>query len=444
MSASALLSDTPDEIELEAGALGSIRDEIGFTSPSAPLGLLISLKAMLFQNHLIDQLTARRDEFITFDQRWRDDIARYARSLAAIGRERSDEIRLRAATASRAPGALPSAEQDRSRSALIPFEPRWQSHEEARRWALAVLLERVTAASDGSQYIPGRDISLPVAAVQVAFFENPHRREGEYIKEARLSLITPAEIMQAETDTDSLVSFRRFQEEIRALGEFLKKRSGWQQRGERAPVAFFDGTLLISYARPRNPVQDRYVQAVTDLIQLSRETRVPLVGYIDHSYARDLVNLVETLGEPKSAYAIYDAQILRAAFERGPLLKAWGDRTAFFYCEREGLHDDFLDETGDPLVGFCYLQTTADGMPARLDLPAWVFEADLLEAVIDTIRAECVVGNGYPYALEAADAAAVITSEDRARVLRALQVFSEKENLAFRVSSKAASKVRRR
>jgi len=327
---------------------------------------------------------------------------------------------------------------------VIPFESRWQSHEESRRWALSVLLERVTAAADGSQYIPGRDISLPVAAVQVAFFENPHTREGKYIKEARLSLVTPAEIMQAESDIDSLVGFRRFQEEIRAVGEFLKKHRDWQKRQEKVPVAFFDGTLLISYARPRNPVQDRYVQAVTDLIQLSRETQVPVVGYIDHSYARDLVNLLETLGEAKSGYSIYDAQILRAAFEGGPLLKAWGDRTAFFYCEREGLHDDFLDEAGDPLVGFCYLQTTGDGMPARLDLPAWVFEASLLEAVVDTVRAECVVGNGYPYALEAADAAAVLTSEDRARFQRALQIFSEKENLAFRVSSKAASKVRRR
>lgn len=399
---------------------------------------------MLFQKHLTDQLTARRDEFISFDRRWRDDVARYARRLAAINDGRSDEIRLRAATASHAPGALPSAEIDRARAAMMPFEPRWQSHEESRRWALNVLLERVTAASDGSQYIPGRDISLPVAAVQVAFFENPHTREGTYIKEARLSLVTPAEIMQAETDTDSLVGLRRFQEEIKAIGEFLKKHSDWQKRGEKVPVAFFDGTLLISYARPRNPVQDRYVQAITDLIQLSREMRVPVVGYIDHSYARDLVNLVETLGEAKSVYLIYDAQILRAAFEEGPLLKAWGDRTTFFYCEREGLHDDFLDESGDPLVGFCYLQTTADGMPARLDLPAWVFEADLLEAVVDTVRAECVVGNGYPYALEAADAAAVITSEDRARFQRALQVFSEKEHLAFRISSKAASKVRRR
>src|SRR5918912_2041350 len=236
---------------------------------------------MIFQNNLLDQLSRRRDEFISFDRKWRDDIARYARRLAAIGAEGFDEIRVRAATASGAPGAIPSAEMMRALSTRLPFEPRWKSHEEARRWALDVLLERVTAASDGSQYIPGRDISLPVAAVQVAFFENPHTREGTYIKEARLSLVTPAEIMQSLTDIDSLVGLRRFQEEVSASSEFLKKQRDWQTRARRVPVAFFDGTLLISYARPRNPVQDRYVQAITDLVELSRETRVPLVGYID-------------------------------------------------------------------------------------------------------------------------------------------------------------------
>jgi hypothetical protein len=398
---------------------------------------------MLFQNNLFDQLAARRDEFISFDHEWRGEVGRYARRLAAIGNQSTDEIFMVTAGA-RAPGAIPSAEIVQVRSTVVGFEPRWHSHEEARRWALPILLDRVTAAADGSHYIPGRDISLPVAAVQVAFFENPHAREGKYVKDARLFLISPAEIVRAETDVDSLVGFRRFQEEIRAVGEFLHRQKGWQERGERVPVAFFDGTLLISYARPRNPVQDRYVEAVTDLIQLSRETEVPVVGYIDHSYARDLINLLETIGEPKSSYALYDAQVLRAAFEGGPLLGAWGERTTFFYCERQGLHDEFLDEKGDPLVGFCYLQTTAEGMPARLDLPAWIFESGLLDEVIDAVRAECVVGNGYPYALETADAAAVIRAHDRERFLRALQTFSEREHLAFRVSSKAASKARRR
>ncbi|HVG35799.1 MAG TPA: DNA double-strand break repair nuclease NurA [Pyrinomonadaceae bacterium] len=398
---------------------------------------------MLFNHNLIEQLRERREEFISFDQVLRHDLSNCAEHLSRIGLLDSEEIGLRARVAP-SPGALPSRELDDARSPVLAFGKEWHSHEEARRWALDVLFDRVTGAADGSQYLPGREITLPIAAVQVAFFENPHTREGKYIKEAQISLITPEEIMQGGTDVDSLVSLRRFTEETKALQNFLKRHAGWRERGARMPVGLFDGTLLISYARPRNRVQDSYVETVVELIALSRETGVPLVGYIDYSFARDLVNLLEVVGEWKSSYAVYDTQILRANFKGGPLLKAWGDRTSFFYCEREGLGDNFLDENGDPLVGFTYLQTTGDGMPARLDIPSWVFEAGLLEEVIDTIRAECVVGNGYPYALETADAAAVITAQDRARILHALQEFAAREKLDFRISRKAMSKSRRR
>jgi len=103
-----------------------------------------------------------------------------------------------------------------------------------------------------------------------------------------------------------------------------------------------------------------------------------------------------------------------------------------------------VDERHQPLIGFTYLQTTGDGPPARLDVPAWVYEAGLLDDVVDAVRAECVSGLGYPYAIETADAAAVITARDRDQFLRLIQEFAEKESFAFRVSRKAASKVRRR
>jgi hypothetical protein len=68
----------------------------------------------------------------------------------------------------------------------------------------------------------------------------------------------------------------------------------------------------------------------------------------------------------------------------------------------------------------------------------------MLEEVLDTVRAECVIGLGYPYALETADQIAVITNRDREMFLRALQDFAMREKLAFSVSRKAASKGRRR
>jgi hypothetical protein len=126
------------------------------------------------------------------------------------------------------------------------------------------------------------------------------------------------------------------------------------------------------------------------------------------------------------------------------VLKNWGDRTPFCYSRRHGL-DAFIDpQTGESLVGFVYLQTTSDNPPARLDVPSWIYEEGLLDEVADTVRAECVIGLGYPYPLETADQTAVITVRDREIFLQALQGFAKENNLNLRVSRKAASKGRRR
>jgi hypothetical protein len=55
-----------------------------------------------------------------------------------------------------------------------------------------------------------------------------------------------------------------------------------------------------------------------------------------------------------------------------------------------------------------------------------------------------VVGNGYPYALETADAVAVITRRDRERFYRVFQGFAEEEGLGLQFSRKASSKKGRR
>ena len=73
------------------------------------------------------------------------------------------------------------APPQRAGGAIVPFGEAWRSHEEARRWALKVLGGRVTFAADGSQVFPGREASVPVAAVQVASFENPHTPDGRYL-----------------------------------------------------------------------------------------------------------------------------------------------------------------------------------------------------------------------------------------------------------------------
>ncbi|HEX8748314.1 MAG TPA: DNA double-strand break repair nuclease NurA [Pyrinomonadaceae bacterium] len=403
---------------------------------------------MLYRNLLADALGKRHEEFLRFDKSWRGSVAEYSERLRMLGALSSEEVRASAGRARISPGALPSTELDGAGSMIVPFGRKWATHEEARAWALEALSERVTFAADGSQLTPGKEISLPVAVVQVAWFENPHSRDLSYEKQARSEIVSPEELLSGTDErikADTVVDLHRFRLEIQETARFLEKKRGWQERNERTPVALLDGTLLISIALPKTRIQDAYVDSLVRLVNLSRETRVPLVGFVDQSYARDLVRLLDVLkGRSRPAaddLYIYDAQFLHAEIANDPpLLEHWGSRTSFCYSLREG----FEDEKGEPLVGFTYLQTTGDGLPARLDVPAWVHEAGLLEDVLDTVRAECVVGLGYPYAIETADAAAVISQRERAEFLRVVQEFAEREHLNFGLSRKNTSKVRRR
>jgi hypothetical protein len=297
----------------------------------------------------------------------------------------------------------------------------------------------------------------------------PHTPGGQdaYRKESRFRIITPEELLAAEggaATAADLVGLCRFELEMGALSDFLERRRGWRARNERMPLAFFDGTLLLSTTRARANTLSAtldfshgYVKAIIAAVELSRETEVPLVGYIDQSYARDLVRLLDLLStDARPPASVFDTRLLSSGAKggsgsggssrgdgQGSLLTAWGDRTVFCYCVREGMKE-FEDAQGDPLVGFLYLQTTGEGAPARLDIPAWVYTAGLIDEVVNTVRAECVVGNGYPYALETADAAAVITMQDREQFLRAMQEFAAEQNLGFHVSRKPVSKAHRR
>jgi NurA domain-containing protein len=129
---------------------------------------------------------------------------------------------------------------------------------------------------------------------------------------------------------------------------------------------------------------------------------------------------------------------------RGAL--GWGDRTPAFLAARADLpgEEPHSDEAAGQDVAFVYFQAALDRPPARVEFPRWILDAGLLDQVMDAVRAETIVGNGYPYPIEAADAVAVITTEDHARFYRLFQEFAEREGLAFGFSRKALSKSRRR
>jgi hypothetical protein len=397
---------------------------------------------MLYAQKLKDELESKAGDFRDFATRQKNDLVSYRASLDKLS-ENGREIlpKLRGAGS----GAFPADELIDNAGFVFEFGRHWPNHERAREWAAEILEKRTTFAADGSQIYAGRETTVPIAAVQIGWFENPHDGESRFEKNAELEILTPAELIPEHAvpmNPDIRVEERRYIGEVERISTFLREHEGWQERGSRMPLAFFDNPLLVPFSQ--KGLQRSLLNATVGLVKLSGETRVPVVGYVARSFSRDILSMLDE-AEPDSrrtAANLFDGSLLGSG--EGGVLKNWGDRTCFCYSKRRGL-GEFSDASGaDPRIGFAYLSVAADSTPARLDIPSWIHEHGLLNELIDVVRAECVIGLGYPYPLEAADHAAVMAGIDRDIFFRALQDFSSRGDYGFSVSRKDASKVRRR
>lgn len=398
---------------------------------------------MIFREKLNEELKIKQFDFQRHSNQQAIEAETFLNLLLLLEKSESNELAQRFANIDWA-GAIPAGELVKDKSFCFPFKQTWENHEHARQWAGEMLDKRTTFAADGSQIFAAKETSVPVAAVQIGWFENPHDESKPYEKNASFEILTPSDLFKDLEDPmnpDIRVEERRYLGEVARIEEFLQKKKGWRARGERMPLAFFDNPLLVPFSQ--KGLQSSFLKATVELVKHSKATQVPLVGYVDRSFSKDLLTMLAGFASDKaSSTTLYDASILKSGDPC--ILQSWGDRTCFCYSKRRGLEDFDDPATGRSTVGFTYLQTAADSTPARLDIPSWVYEAELLDEVIDVVRAECVVGLGYPYALEAADQTAVISPRDREVFFRALQDFATREKFVFSVSRKNTSKGRRR
>ncbi|MFP3895893.1 MAG: DNA double-strand break repair nuclease NurA [Anaerolineales bacterium] len=397
---------------------------------------------MLSIGHVRNALQAKRDAFTMYGRGALRTRQRYEELLTWLSEQSHDHL-TDVLTPYKYPGARPTPEHIRGRpmGLIIPWQQDPTDHQKAREWALDILKGVTTLAVDGSQIFPSTDFSIPIGAVQIGWFENPHHPQKGYEKDIHFEILAPHELTDEEDSASPFsgrrVNLRRFERECEMIVTYMRQVGAKNP----PPVCFFDGSMAISFAAQMAPkLRGRYIAAVHSLIEVSEETRVPLVGYIATSTAHDMTAMLQNLTDEEHLPSLTDGALLRPHM-------SWGDRTESLLCAR----DDQLFQEGnehldyyDRLV-FLYLKTTSRGAPGRLDVPAWVLEDDLLPWVIDVVRAECIVGGGYPYAIETADATAVITQDDQERFYRLFQDFLEKEvGLNLRYSRKAYSKRRRR
>jgi hypothetical protein len=422
---------------------------------------------MLHKGKLLAALHNKRGQFTAYDGSFNDQLKAYRYALEHLYQRYSSGAELEHLLppdekGMPPAGARPSVEFDRwlvgaaqaeYTGPLYPFNREFANHEQARQWAECI--EGITTvAVDGSQLQPWRDASIPVALIQVGLFANPHLQGRPYTKDVRIEVLSPDEIMEESRvegkDPDSYpyselqVTLRRYLLEVETLCELMERyaRERRQEDPAHSPVVFFDGSLVVSFALTMpSPYRERYISAAVSLLKTSEQCRVPLIGYIDTSYARDIITMLRRLDAAQERPVLRETKRVHDALLWQGRMR-WGDRTPAMICAR----GDVLEGYGEyrESVAFCYLQTTSTQPPARLEFPRWLLDNGILEPVLDVVRAEVIAGNGYPYAIETADAVAVISMQDRAEFYGQFQDFMKRQGLEFTFSRKSVSKSRRR
>ncbi len=422
---------------------------------------------MLHKGKLQAALNLKRGQFNAFDDSFSDQLNAYRHALETLYTRYPSSTHLEHRLPPDSPGmpsagARPTMEYDRwlvhaaqsnYHGPKILFGSEFENHEQARQWAECI--EGITTiAVDGSQLQPWRDASIPVALIQVGLFANPHTQGHPYTKDVSLEVLSPDEIMEESLTenknpdsypySEMQVTLRRYMLEVETLCNQMEQYGQKRRDGDPtySPIVFFDGSLVVSFALTMpSPYRERYIASAISLLQTSEQQRVPLIGYIDTSYARDMITMLRRLDAMEHQPVLRETKNIHDALLWQGQLR-WGDRTPAMICAR----GDILEDYGSyrEQVAFCYLQTTSTRPPARLEFPRWMLDDGILEPVIDAVRAEVIAGQGYPYAIESADAVAVITMQDRAEFYGLFQSFMERQGLKFTFSTKSVSKSRRR
>ncbi|MFZ4665190.1 MAG: DNA double-strand break repair nuclease NurA [Prochlorotrichaceae cyanobacterium] len=372
-------------------------------------------------SQIVQLLQQRQADFQAFDQRLFQGLQDYRRSMQQV--------------AHMADRGVVAESLANSRAGIFPWMLQWSSREESLNWVRDCLTGVATFAVDGSQIYPSKDFSIPVALVQIGWFENRHEPQGNYEKDIRLDLLTPLQLRDSQGDRseeggDRQVNMRRFEMETERLREYMEAHAG-----DPRCLVFLDGSLVATFAQSFEPeMRSFYSRCLRDLLRTSEDNRVPIVAYVDTSYAKDLTEQLQAWFALPEVSSLHDAQILH------PLMQ-WGDRTPLLRCQRKILQE-FYGEQHDR-IGYLYLKTH-DGYPARLELPLWIAENDRLEEVLKWVRGEVIIGGGYPYVIETADQVAVLQTDDRYTFYRLVQDWAEQEGISLRLSRKMVSKSRRR
>lgn len=282
---------------------------------------------------------------------------------------------------------------------IHPFPFNWKNRHEAMGWVDTVLSGVAVGAVDGSQIYSDKNFEIPIAVIQTSSIFNRHTENSDYKQETGAAIITPGEFETASVYSfgSEYVDARRFSMECDTIIRLMKEH-------EKLYV-LLDGALILSHINVLNRnIREIYINAIVKLLSASRETRNTVIGFIDTTMPRDITLMMHFLFGLKKT-KLSDTHLFSHLL--------WGERTAAFLCDRDDrrgeVSSSVLDNYGlfKTNIAFFYIRLS-NGLPARVEFPAWVHEKEDIDKLADIIRAQCVIRGNYPDILMRAHDAAVI------------------------------------
>jgi len=274
-------------------------------------------------------------------------------------------------------------------------------------------------AADGSQIIPDSHLAVQfgvinVGLIRLATGENPYQSIESH-------LLYDDELYneQGYLIGEELIALRRDYQERAALLTSVQKES--------IPVlTLTDGPLeLFREGKDSREYQEKLTQYISILSQMA-EQQVLTAGYVDKPRSDLVVRLLElqTLSReqmPKadqihSFLGVNDAEIYAQVLKPG-------ERSATF-----GLQSRAVKQFRGPLaIHFFYLNVGRTGKPqiVRIEIPAWVAQTEqALQIIHHHLLDQCrqMGSKSYPYILHRAHETAMVSYEERNRLLELIQI----------------------
>jgi hypothetical protein len=309
---------------------------------------------------------------------------------------------------------------------LTPLEPLGVIHRISAESRKATVV-----ATDGSQIMPSHHEIYNCYLLNIGIVVITYGAKFPPVLDTRPTLYHRPEDLYPLVDRRRLhidelyVSLERNLLELQILCETAEEA---QKRGLPV-VAMLDGTLIPwSVEKMPDGYQSAFMDRLERCLDRFRDAGIPLVGYLSHSRAADLVNGLRVWTCP---YPVSDCRVNCAGLneEDFPCSKIWplSDRQLLGgMLRRNERSAAFL--SGAPMArkldvdqGVCFAYLNVGQEIARVEFPRWLLDNHaLLDLALSTVLSQSEKGRGYPVALAESHHLAVIKAADRQRFFELL------------------------